>query len=213
MTRTTYNIKQGSLDWLKARASKLCSSEMSKAITPKKKQISTQITQLVIKKQAALLSGEFEEASLGWAAERGTELEPLARMRYEEIVGVTVEKVGFMTYGSIGASTDGLTADHVLEIKCLTDANHLNALIADNPEKDYWLQVQTEMYVADHEYANLYFFHPTMPSRIVTVEYDPEFTELLLKAEEAFNTEWLLISSAINASKAKWHNAPELMEI
>lgn len=57
--------------------------------------------------------------------ERGSEQEPIARLRYEEQTFTDVTNGGFFDWGDWGDSPDGLVeADGVLEIKCVIAPTH-----------------------------------------------------------------------------------------
>ena len=69
--------------------------------------------------------------------------------------------------------------------------NHYAALLSDNPAIDFEFQVQAEMYVLGKPLCDLFFYHPTMVSRLVTIEYDNSMTELFMQAETAFIEKWI----------------------
>jgi hypothetical protein len=185
-TRQRHNIEQNTPEWHKLRCGLLCSSEIDSVITPKTRKISTSIDKLVFKKHATLLSGEFEDFNISFATKRGKELEPFARAHYQDVTGIVVQDGGFNSYGRLGASTDGVADDRVLEIKCLMSENHYAALLADSPQDDFMFQVQAEMYVLGKPLCDLFFYHPTMDNFLITIKYDEEMTELFETAEAAF---------------------------
>lgn len=188
--RIKHDIEQGTPEWHKLRCAMLCSSEINDVITPKQRKISSSIDKLVFKKHATLISGEFEDFNVSFAAKRGKELEPYARAHYERITGRKVADGGFTSFGRLGASTDGIAEDRVLEIKCLMSENHYAAILDDNPENDFYFQTQTEMYVIGKPICDLFFFHPVMKNRLITIKYDNEMTKLFEQAEAAFIDKW-----------------------
>jgi hypothetical protein len=188
--RIRHDIEQGTPEWHQLRCGLLCSSEIDSVITPKKRKISESLDKLVFKKHAMLTSGEFEDFNISFAAKRGKELEPFAREHYQNVTGIKVSDGGFNSFGRLGASTDGVADDRVLEIKCLMGENHYAALLADSPQDDFLFQAQAEMYVLGKPLCDLFFYHPTMASRLITIKYDNSMTELFMQAEAAFIEKW-----------------------
>ena len=96
-------VKQGTPEWFEARsgmATASCFDKVMAGTTLKKS--ATQ------KKYAAeIISNERSFTGSSWT-ERGTELEPDARLVYEIRHGVDVQEVGFVKGYGCGASPDGL---------------------------------------------------------------------------------------------------------
>lgn len=205
-----HDIEQRSEEWHKLRNRMPTSSEMHMLITAKKKQLSTQSKSLVLRKIAQRESGEYDDPAMSYAMQRGIELEPIAREVYKQNFApeIDVREVGFvsnrMELGEIGASTDGFVGeDGILEIKCLTNENHMKILLASDPAEDYWLQLQTELFVTDRKWCDLFFYHPNMPSRRYRVFPDVGLVEIIMEAINAFHEEmtrqeaqWELIKQA-----------------
>ena len=82
------------------------------------------------------ISGEpLMEGYTGWAAERGHELEPFARIAHMALCGDEVREVGFISTddGKFGASADGfrLANDNGCEYKCFLDPEKLRTILLD----------------------------------------------------------------------------------
>lgn len=96
--------------------------------------------------------------------DRGTELEPEARAAVAERLGEEVVEVGICLhdkYDDISCSPDGLIFKkkkpvYAVEIKCLSTARHLQALIEQKIPDDYHFQVLQYFIVID-ELEVLYF--------------------------------------------------------
>lgn len=96
--------------------------------------------------------------------DRGTELEPEARAAVAEKLGETIAEVGICVhdkYDDISLSPDGLIYKkekpvYAVEIKCLSTARHLQALIEQKIPDDYHFQVLQYFIVID-ELEVLYF--------------------------------------------------------
>ena len=82
------------------------------------------------------ISGEpLMEGYTGWAAERGHELEPFARIAHMALCGDEVREVGFISTddGKFGASADGfrLANGNGCEYKCFLDPEKLRTILLD----------------------------------------------------------------------------------
>lgn len=109
--------------------------------------------------------------------ERGTALEPEARQSYEIETLTVVDEVGFVEVDDwLGCSPDGLIGDKGdIQIKCLAYNTHIGYLfkikddLTDNENllalgKDYYLQVQTELWMMKRKWCDWYAYHPQLPS-------------------------------------------------
>ena len=89
------------------------------------------------------------------AMKNGHTYEPFARQFYEDKYGVTVEQVGFVRWGQIGCSPDGLVGDDGgVEIKCSEGKSHREILKKQKMPVTHIPQVQGNMWVADLLYSN-----------------------------------------------------------
>jgi hypothetical protein len=113
--------------------------------------------------------------------QRGTEREPQARAYYEFIAG-PVEEVGFCLHdlGHAGASPDGLVGeDGLLEIKCPSEAVHVEYLLAGKVATKYLSQVQGQLWVTGRKWCDWISFHPEMPPVLVRVKPDTKYQAAL----------------------------------
>lgn len=120
--------EQRSTEWFEARLGCITGSNMSKVITASGKpstQIDTHINELI----AQRLIGEIpQQDEPNFWMQRGTELEPQARMFYELAQDVEVKEVGFCKHDILncGVSPDGLVGDDGgLEIKCPRESTQI----------------------------------------------------------------------------------------
>ena len=118
--------------------------------------------------------------------DRGTELEPDARADYEMTNQVEVVEVGMFTDDLMRwlASPDGVVGDDgLLEIKCMTGANHTKALLYHAKHKktptDYIAQLQMQMFISEREWADLFLYHPDLPNLTIRNYPDKKFIETL----------------------------------
>ena len=160
--------------------------------------------------------------------QRGTDIEPDAREAYEFENLVVVEEVAFITHPKldyVGMSPDGLVNDDgLIEIKvpsATSSARYYEALMSEGEEystkdeaksyaKEYWTQVQGQLWVADRTWCDVCVFWPEaidhgLPKLIVNRVYrDEKFIKELEKACIAGNK---AVEKAIDMlrSKVKWN--------
>jgi len=128
-----HDVLQGSPEWDKLREGRLTSSEIYRIITDKKtwneSSLLTRGGETYVKETLRLKRKEKKQTQ---AMQNGSERENGARLRFELVHDIKVQKTGFYTYGDLlGFSSDGLTTERngrkgVLEIKCPEELNHLN---------------------------------------------------------------------------------------
>ena len=187
-----HNHEQGSLDWYQARCGIPTASVMKQLFTathalPKgvTQTILTYAAELAADYQSGLMLSVEEGFQGNSITDRGQELEPVARSNYAFENDVTVAEVGFITNHGAGCSPDGLVGDDGgLEIKCLLAKAHTKA-VADCIEgtcpADYYVQMQTSLWITGRKWWDLYLYHPHLPSTQFRVEPSAEFFELLEK--------------------------------
>lgn len=139
-------LEQGSVEWRKARASKITATETS--VIERKNQFES-FDDLVRKKVRALAEAD-DEFVTNEAVEHGTKLEPVARDYFEKRTGKKVFETGLIVhdkYPFLAASPDGLVGiDAGIEIKCPYYAKEPYSVFA----KEYYeMQCRTIMEVAD----------------------------------------------------------------
>ncbi len=172
-----FDTPQGSYSWRMCRLGLPTASAMRRILTPKKLEpsgpgISTLAAELVAER--ALM--EPLDVDLPGFAERGTMLEDEAVPYYEMQTDTEVKRPGFFfdPESLIGASPDGLTETGGLEVKSLAPANHLKAILTGDCG-GYMAQIQTCMLLCGRDTWDMLFYHPSLPSRIITVERDEDY--------------------------------------
>jgi hypothetical protein len=171
---------QGTPEWAALRLGIPCASQFSRIITPKgapSKSAEMYLFELL----AERLTGE---ATVGYTShwmDRGSMLEADAVSFYEFTRDVETEKVGFITNDSqtIGASPDRLVGeDGLLEIKCVTPANHVGFLFqAGAAYEAHKVQTQAQLWIAERQFNDLMAYHPTLESPIYRVQRDDIFIQ------------------------------------
>lgn len=163
----TDEIQQGSDAWHQMRLGKITASRIASIMTKVK------VGESAYRKRAKYeiirerLTGRRIESYKTALMQRGIDLEPLARAKYEHIKNVMVDQVPFVEHPTIpmaGASPDGLIGDFaLLEIKCPSPENHLAHLIDDGAElvATYNPQCQWQMAcMPDRKFVDLVSFDP-----------------------------------------------------
>ena len=196
------DVKQGSLEWLQARAGLPTASGFSNIITP-----STLKPSASAGKYAAHLLAEWflrQPIDTGSSAfmERGTELEAEAANWYSFNQGVPLQPVGLCLSdcGRFGVSPDRLAGDDGLaEIKCPSPVKHVEYMLYGFGT-DYRLQVQGQMWVTGRKWVDLFSYHPTIPPYVQRFTPDaevfaafethlPAFADTLAKLREKYAKE------------------------
>lgn len=165
------DMEQGSQEWKDARLGFATASRIDDILAkPAKKGAKESASRRNYKAQLALelFSGKAskEDEFENWWMRRGRELEPDARSEYELQRGVIVQTCGFIVHPLIpryGCSPDGLIgSDGLVQIKCLTRANHIDCLTSGIPS-DRIAQMTCELSVTGREWNEFCSYHPEFP--------------------------------------------------
>lgn len=164
-------MEQGTQEWKDARLGFVTASRIHDVLSkPRSKGSVESAGRRNYKAQLALelFSGKAskEDEYENWWMKRGRELEPDARSEYELQRGVMVQTCGFIIHPSIpryGCSPDGLIgSDGLVQIKCLTRANHIDCLTSGIPS-DRIAQMTCELSVTGREWNEFCSYHPEFP--------------------------------------------------
>ena len=142
----------------------------------------------------------FREKLLGFnsspnaAMARGTALEPEARRRYEQRVGIQVRPACLqsMKIGWLRASVDGLASDggSVVEIKCGNSVYKHTASNHQVPEY-YYGQLQHILAVTGLSKIDFWCYLPGRPEVHLHIGRENRYIDKLLEAEQEFWQEFL----------------------
>lgn len=174
--------EQGGAEWHKMRLGKVTASRMKDVLSKGRgaapsKTAETYTMELLAEKLTGEAKPFFENDAMKW----GTETEPQARAMYELKSGNTVKEVAFIIKDeSIGVSPDGLIGDDgMLEIKCPTTITQIKRALTDNYSKDYYEQIQMQLWVAERQWCDFLSFDPRLDIDagylLQRVERDEEF--------------------------------------
>lgn len=207
-------LEQGTQAWKDARLGFATASRIDDLLSkPGKRGSAESAGRRNYKAQLALeiFSGKAskEDEYENWWMKRGKELEPDARSEYELQKGVMVQTCGFIVHPSIpryGCSPDGLIGnDGMVQIKCLTRANHIDCLTSGIPS-DRIKQMICELSVTGREWNDFGSYHPEFPGnskltvrRLWRKDVLPEIEEMEREVRK-FNEEVDVIVKALMTS-------------
>lgn len=182
------NHKQGTDEWLAARAGIPTASCFDQIITPKTRKPSGSQDRYLARLLAERWLGRpLDEAKSGFM-DRGTELEPEARARYAFDFDCDPVEVGLCLTddGRVGASPDALVGeDGLLEIKCCGPAEQMGRWLAGGTD-DHVCQTQGQLWVTGRAWVDLYSWHPSLPIVRQRIVRDEAFIADLAKAVNGF---------------------------
>ena len=134
-----------------------------------------------------MLGVDFSDGYTSYAMQRGTELEPEARLLYEKKNFVEVDKPGRFfhpEYDFVSGEPDGIVGnDGLIEIKCPKKKYHLANLRDAEQVSKYYSQMQGYMWITDRQWCDFVSYDPRFPEgmklAIERVERDQETIDLI----------------------------------
>jgi putative phage-type endonuclease len=180
---------QGSKAWLAAKLKRIGGSEVSIVLG-----INPWRTRYDLWCEKTELS-EPPDLSNNYAVQRGTQYEPIARKKLEDLLGTSfIPKVHqHSEYSFVGASTDGENEDYVIEIKCGGAALHQATVLKEPPPSYYEVQTQWNMLLAGKKKCLFVSYHIDSDDlAYVEVLADEPRQQGLLKTVQEF---WKLVES------------------
>lgn len=160
------DVEQGSAEWLQARAGLATSSEFSSILA--KGHGKTRASYLR-KVAAERLTGKPSEHFKFACADRGHELEPLARMEYTVRTGNEVEQVGMLRHDDLMAacSPDGLVfMDGGVEIKSVIPTTQMDTILAGGYPTEHKAQIQGNLWISGRGWWDFVSYCPEMPEHL-----------------------------------------------
>ena len=194
-----HEMEQGTDEWLAIKLGKFSASNFCKLFMSETTQgYNDIINQIVFER----ITGKTPEFYVNDYMKRGTELEPIARQEYEFSTFTKVKQVGFIELNEwVGVSPDGLIGkDGMLEIKCPKYSTLISQKLSQKVPKDYYWQMQGQMYVADRKWVDYYVYHPDLEPFLIRVERnEKDIEELRQKLDKAIES----VTERINKLKEK----------
>lgn len=163
-----HNVDQGSNEWLHVKAGKFSGTDAVSFLVKgeNENEIGAGLKTLIYKKVSECVIGPTINGFTSDAMQRGNDLEPLARARYETENWQDVEQIGFIQKGDFfGISPDGLVdTDGGIEIKCIggptwVEWNDCKQSVQDIP-KVYFAQMQWLLFITGREWCDYVVFNP-----------------------------------------------------
>lgn len=182
------DVKQGTQEWVASRLGIPTASRFSSIMTPKTRKPSASAAPYLCELVAERLTGyPANDASSDFML-RGSALEAEAAAAYEFDTGLSVSAVGFVLDDSrrFGCSPDRFVGeDGLLEIKCLSVANHVAAVLG-MLDGEHVAQVQGQLWITGRQWVDLFFYNPAIAAHRVRIERDEKFIAALAENVEAF---------------------------
>lgn len=150
-----HNMEQGTPEWHEVRKGKLTASHGT-AIASNGAGLKTYVKNIILAmftEKKPLTGGDIE---------RGNELEPIARAKYEFEKNVEVIEYGFIEFSKrCGYSPDGLVEEEgLIEIKARNDAKHLDLLLTGKIDTGTVWQMQMGMLVTNRKWCDFISYNP-----------------------------------------------------
>jgi putative phage-type endonuclease len=145
--------------------------------------------EIIAERLTGIPSEGFTTSAMQW----GIDHEDQARAIYEAINDVKVDQTGMIKHSEIeaGASPDGLVGDEgLIEIKCPNTATHIQFLLSRNVPKNYYAQMQGQMWITGRQWCDFVSYDPRLNDRLAfTVQHilrDDKFIEELEREVRLF---------------------------
>lgn len=183
------DCEQGSQDWHNARLGVITASRAADACdklkngAPSHKAIGY-AAQVAMERVAGV---PCEDVFVNHAMRRGTELEPHARLAYEEQTGQLVQESGLVLTDDrlFGYSTDGFVGqDGMVEIKCPLSPLVVVTMWKDHDIASYKHQIQMGLWLTGRKWCDFIMFDPRLSAVgkelfVEHIERDEKFIEKL----------------------------------
>lgn len=162
------DVQQGSAVWATLRAGIVTMSNLHKIITPTRWDLSTQADAYMDSLIAELFYQQPLDGYQSDAMLAGVEMEEESANTFALINDVTVERIGFVTNdaGNIGCSPDRFIVERpneMLECKCPAPHTHAAYLRTKDISKEYWCQLQGELWICEKEKVHIISYDRKMP--------------------------------------------------
>lgn len=163
MSVEIFNMEQGTEEWFEVRKGVLTASNAT-AIGNIGAGLKTYVKSLVLD----MVVEEKEPHYTGPDIERGNELEPIARLKYEFDQGVKVDEVGFIRIANCyGCSPDGLVGeDGGIEIKARNNNKHLDHLLGAPIDSGTHWQIQMSLLVTSRTWWDFISYNPNFKNSL-----------------------------------------------
>lgn len=163
-------MEQGSEEWFKFRLGKVSASRVADLMAKTKSGYAASRKNYMSELLCQRLTGQREEGFTSAAMQRGIDVEPIARGRYEVEADVLVVETGCIAHPHIDdfvASPDGLVGDDgSLEIKCPNTATHIDFIKTGKIPMRYQHQMTAQMLCAERQWCDFVMFDDRLPPHL-----------------------------------------------
>jgi len=206
------NVRQGSVEWLLARAGMITASRICDVMAVLKKKDAEAAdrynykVELIAERLTGLPEEQFVSKEMLW----GTQNEGAARSHYEMMRELLADTVGFGIHPDMdfaGASPDSLIdLDGGLEIKCPKTATHIKWAKAGGVPEEHQEQCLFNMDVFGREWWDFMSYDPRLPleyrAYVVRMMRDEERIRAIRAGVAQFNEEINSLISSLPGSMA-----------
>ena len=173
MPFTIINAEQRSDEWFAARAGRLTGSRASAILARIKSGEAAVRRDYRLQLAVERMTGRpMESGYINDEMQRGINLEPVAREKYELITGNKVDQSGFLqhTHLMAGCSLDGdINAfAGILEIKCPKSTTHVSYIKGGVMPSDYLPQVRHNLWISGAEWCDFFSYDDRLPEGLDT---------------------------------------------
>jgi len=182
-------MEQGSLEWDMARLGKVTGSRVDKCLAKKTTQGYQTIKAEIIAERLTNQAKSFTAPAVAW----GKENEAMARREHALISSWEIVEVGFVELNeNMGCSPDGLINDDgMVQYKCPKNSDvHIKTLLSQAVPKEYFPQLQWELFTTGRQWTEFVSFDPRMPEElrlcVLHVKADYDYQKAMLMAVEGF---------------------------
>jgi len=187
----TLDVKQGSSEWLWARAGIVTASELDNLISPtwKIRDGDTPATYMHMKIAEKLMGQPINLELDTFAMDQGRMLESEAIPWLTFMHGINVERVGMCLTddGRVGASPDGLIGeDGGVEVKCPRPQTHVKYLLNGVVPTAYLAQVHGSLWVTGRKFWYFLSYSRQFPKLLIRVERDEAIMSAISRAIETY---------------------------
>lgn len=195
-------VPQGTPEWFQGRCGAITASMFSECRKrlksgPNKGDFSKAGHDYAFKLAVERISGELLDDPQfdPWQARRGRELEPEARLRYEEQQSVLVQETGLAVTENrlFGSSVDGLVdEDGNIEIKCFLAPSKLAPILLSGDIGDCEDQIQGGLWITGRQWTDFILYCPALKAinrdlTIIRIERNEDYIAELETDLLAFN--------------------------
>lgn len=174
-----HNVQQGTEEWFNLRVGKVTMSCLDKIITPAKGEPSKQQDDYMNFLLAEMFYGHPLETFTSAAMQNGSDSEEEAARIYCVENDCELERIGFITNDeeTIGCSPDRFIVGtkKAVEIKVPLPKTHVGYLRTKSVDRDYWCQLQGQLWIGELDKVDIYSYNPKMPRVQIEVGRDEEF--------------------------------------